>query len=107
MSSSSCAQQYAGEVNRFEALLYASLLLTVANSVATRVLISRGMALQKIAYYLWTTGGIKVILAMTIFSIIPTCPGATKRTNYPRPLRRRTKVSSHPGLTWPKRGLSS
>lgn len=81
MSSSSCTQQlqqFADEVNRFEALLYASLLLTVANSVATRVLIGRGMALQKLAYYLWTTGGIKVILAVTIFSIIPTCPSGCK-----------------------------
>ena len=74
MSAVECVSRWEDEVSRFESLLFASLGLTFANLIVSRVLIAKGMASRNLAYYHLGTGSLKVVLAIAIFALIPTCP---------------------------------
>jgi len=80
MSSESCYSRYMDEVETFEKFVFTSIGLTLFNLVASRVLVSRGTAPNKLAYYHLTTGSIKVCLALAIFATEPTCPSGCSCT---------------------------
>jgi hypothetical protein len=85
--SSNCVAEFEDEVARFHAFLFTSLGLTFVNLVVSRVLTAKykDSAPKRLAYYHVLTGGLKVILAICVFSTIPTCPDGCVCTGHTSP----------------------